>query len=27
LNQGVKSNAVGRRRAHNQKELMANVRG
>ena len=27
LNQDVKSNAVGRRRAHNQKELMANVRG
>lgn len=27
LNQDVESNAVGRRRAHNQKELMANVRG
>lgn len=26
LNQDVKSNAVGRRRAHNQNELMANVR-
>lgn len=27
LNQDVKSNAVGRRRASNEKELMANVRG
>jgi transposase len=27
LNQDVKSNAVGRRRAHNRDELMANVRG
>jgi transposase len=27
LNQDVKSNAVGRRRAHNQKSLMSNVRG
>ncbi len=27
LNQDVKSNAVGRRRAHNQEELVTNVRG
>ena len=27
LNQDVKSNAVGRKRAHNQQELMASVRG
>lgn len=27
LNQDIKSNAVGRRRAHNQHELVANVRG
>ena len=27
LNQDVKSNAIGRRRANNQSELLANVRG